>query len=237
MAGLWRSEVLRDRPSDDVQALIDQARLRKEHASAAYRVTLGELEVGELRSTVSGGQREEQLLYRIHGTLEQPARVRLSGFVLAGWDRRPERFVLEARTGGQRHRLEGGLRREPGGGVLFEARYLPPAGGAERRFDLVLPDAPILAPGPLPLPELGPGLAGLPAAGTVADPMTGEPVDWRIETSARPGFEAAGRPRDAVRHALLYGAWQASLWTESTGFPLRVELPLGFAVTLKEEKR
>ena len=236
MAGLWRAEVLREGPSQDVQALIDQARLRKEHASARYAVTLGELEVGELSSTVSGGQREEQLLYRLSGRLDQPARVRLNGFVLAGWDRRPERFVLEARTGGERHRIEGGLRQDAGG-VLFQASYQPPAGGAERTFDLVLPQAPVLVPGPLPLPELAEGLAAAPRSGAVADPVTGEPVQWRVESEPVPEFVAAGRAREAVRHSLFYGDWQAVIWTEPNGFPLRVELPLGFALTLVEENR
>jgi hypothetical protein len=234
MGVVWRTEVARERPSDDVQALIDSARLRKEHATARYAVRLGTSPVGELSSTVSGGQREEQLLYRLSGRLTHPADVRLTGFVLAGWDRRPERFVLEADVGGSRHRIEGGLSRA-NGGVLFQARYLPPDGREGRSFDLVLPDAPLLAPGPLPLPEVG--VAGAPRSGTVADPVTGDPVDWRIETRELTSFAVAGRKRPAIHHALLYGAWTAGLWTEPSGFPLQVELPLGLTVVLEEEKR
>jgi hypothetical protein len=236
LAVVYRTEVLRERPSEDVQALIDQARLRKEHASAAYEVRLGELPVGELSSMVSGGQREEQLLYRIQGELTQPARVRLNGFVLAGWDRRPERFVLEAFTGGRRHRIEGGLR-HLADGVLFEAHYQPPEGGEQRSFDFVMPAAPLLAPGPLPIPELSGVGPGAIRSGTIADPMTGEPVNWRIDTEQVESFAVAGTPRRAIRHSLLYGAWTASLWTESSGFPLQVELPLGLRVVLREERR
>jgi len=233
---VYRTEVLREGPSEDVQALIDQARLRKEHASARYAVRLGELPVGELSSTVSGGQREEQLLYRLSGVLTQPAKVRLNGFVLAGWDRRPERFVLEASLAGQRHRVEGGLRRHADG-VLFEAHYQPPEGGEQRRLDFVLPTAPLLAPGPLPIPELAGIVPGGSRTGTIADPITGEPVEWRIETEVLADFVVEGVKRPAVRHSLLYGAWTASLWTEPSGFPLQVELPLGLTVVLQEESR
>ncbi len=236
LAAVYRTEVLRERPSEDVQALIDQARLRKEHASASYAVRLGELPVGELSSTVSGGQREEQLLYRLSGVLTQPAQVRLNGFVLAGWDRRPERFVLEASVAGQRHRVEGGLRRLADG-VLFEAHYQPPEDGEQRSFDFVLPAAPSLAPGPLPIPELAGVVPGASRTGTIADPVTGEPVDWRIETEELPDFVLEGVSRSAVRHSLVYGAWTASLWTEPSGFPLQVELPLGLTVVLQEESR
>lgn len=236
LAVVYRTEVLREKPSEDVQALIDQARLRKVHASAGYEVRLGELPVGELSSMVSGGQREEQLLYRLQGELTQPIQVRINGFVLADWDRRPERFVLEAFTGGQRHRVEGGLRHHADG-VLFEAHYEPPEGGEERSFDFVLPSAPLLAPGPLPVPELGDAVIGLPRTGTLADPITGEPVEWRIDTEEIEDFEVAGGSRAALRHSLLYGSWTASLWTEPSGFPLQVELPLALRVILKEESR
>jgi len=236
LAVVYRTEVLSERPSEDVQALIDQARLRKEHASAVYEVRLGELPVGEISSTVSGGQREEQLLYRLQGHLTQPVQVRVTGFVLAGWDRRPERFVLEAFTAGQRHRVAGGLRHHADG-VLFEAHYQPPEGGELRSFDFVLPSAPLLAPGPLPVPEMAGSVPGSVQTGTLADPISGEPVDWRIDTEELNDFVVAGASRAALRHSLLYGAWTASLWTEPSGFPLAVELPLGLRVVLQEESR
>jgi hypothetical protein len=258
MGQVLRSEVLQRRESADVRALVDSARLSQTHASATYAIRLGSATVGSLSSTVSGGQHDEQLAYVIEGQLSTPQDVRVKGVVLAGWDRRPERLMLEATIGGERHRLEGTLRDDPATeGTLFELRYVPPPGGAPREGNWVLPEAPVLAPGPLPIPEF-PGSPGEssadvplshgrgptagadvpPAEGVAADPMTGGPLSWRMTTSHLETLDVAGREREVRRHDVTLGAWQASAWTEPSGFPVRLELPAwSVVVELVDEKR
>jgi hypothetical protein len=238
MAQVVRQELLQDQSSEDVRALIDEAGLRKTHASATYRVLAGGSEVGRLTSTVSGGQREEQLVYIVEASLQRPMPLELKGFVLAGWDRRPERFVLETRLDGQPHRIEGGVLREEGqDAVVLEARYRPPTGNSDRSVSWILPEAPRLAPGPLPLPELPGGDLVALREGQVADPMTGAPTTWRIGSADEADFMLGSTPRPARRHELEFGVWTAVLWSEAGGFPLKVELPLGFSIELTEEER
>jgi hypothetical protein len=261
LGGLWlatmgavvRAEIFGRRESADMRALVDSARLARTHASAVHAIRFGSATVGHLRSTVSGGQHEEQLAYLLEGQLTLVQPVRLKGVVLAGWDRRPQRLVLEATLGADRHRLDGTLRPDPAsGGALFELRYVPPlpSGAATREFEWVLPEAPVLAPGPLPIPEFLTG-AGLgadgasgenPAApisreGSMLDPMTGAPTTWRLASSRIETLLIAGRPRDARRHDIKVGAWEGRAWTEATGFPLRLELPGGLVIELVEERR
>lgn len=240
MGELARREVLARREAADVRTLVDAAGLRESHASARYAIRLGTLDIGELSSTVSGVQRDDQLGYVLSGRVGQPFRIGLRGFVLADWERRPERFVLEVALAGESHRLEGGL--SPGGpeGVLLEARYVPPGDGRARVQSWMLPDAPRLAPGPLPLPELASaaGDRSRPArAGRMIDPRTGEPADWRIESEAGEQLVVAGTRRDVVRHRLRFADLEATAWVEPSGFPVRVELPLGIAVELVQEER
>ena len=178
-----------------------------------------------------------------------PQAIRLKGVVLAGWDRRPQRLVLEATLGAARHRVEGTLRPDPAtGGSLFEMRYTPPAssGLAPRDVDWVLPEAPLLAPGPLPIPEFaafaGGGASGDRSApiardGAIADPVTGAPLPWSMGSARLETLIIAGQPRDARRHDIKVGAWEGRAWTEANGFPLRLELPGNVSVELVEEKR
>jgi hypothetical protein len=95
----------------------------------------------------------------------------------------------------------------------------------------------VLAPGPLPLPELAGLATGGRAEGRVADPLTGLPTRWVIEAPEPTTFPLAGRERPAVRRALAYGDQRAAIVTEANGFPLAVELPLGIRVVLVEEQR
>ena len=237
LALVWRRELRAADGSDDVRALVEASRLSQQHASATHVIRIGSLEVGRLSSRVSGGQTEEQLAYVLRGRLRQPQVVELRGFVLADWDRRPQRFVLELFVAGRRHRIDGGIERAPGGGVTFSARSV--LDGGERRYEWVLPEAPVLVPGPLPLPELPLLSSQLPGwrAGTMVDPVTGEPQSWSIETTSAEDLIVAGRPRPCMRHVVHYGPHVVSLWTEAGGFPLRAELPLDIVIELVEESR
>lgn len=253
LAAVVRSEILQHRESADVRSLVDSARLARTHASALYAIRLGSATVGSLESTVSGGQHDEQLAYVIEGQLTVPQPIHLKGVVLAGWDRRPQRLVLEVTVGADRHRLDGTLQPDAAsGGSLFELRYTPPAtsGLDARAFNWVLPEAPLLAPGPLPIPEFsslarsnateagGESLsASVPREGALPDPMTGAPMAWSISSTRVETLVIAGRAREARRHDLKVGAWEGRAWTEASGFPLRLELPGGVIVELIEEKR
>lgn len=236
-----RSEVVRGRESADVRALVESARLTRVHASAMYLIRVGDATVGRLSSTVSGGQHEEQLTYVLDGELTIPQRVRLKGVVLAGWDRRPQRLVLEAATDARRHRLEGTLRPDSStAGSIFELRYVPPPGGAPLDGTWVLPEAPLLAPGPLPFPEFpGDELTasyGL-KRGAMPGPGSGPPMGWSVVTSHLESFTIAGRERQARRHDVRLDAWEGRAWTEASGFPLRLELPGSITIELTEEER
>ena len=235
------SEVVRGRESADVRALVESARLSRVHASATYLVRVGDAAVGRLSSTVSGGQNEEQLTYVIDGELTAPGRVVIKGGVLAGWDRRPERIVLEATMGGDRHRLEGILRPDSStSGSLFELRYVPPRGGTPFEGTWVLPEAPLLAPGPLPFPEFqGAEMSASfgTKQGAMADPTSGAPMGWTVATSHLETFTIAGRRRQARRHDVRLGAWEGRAWTEASGFPLKLELPGSITIELAAEKR
>lgn len=238
IAGLWRSEALEAAGSTDVRELVEAAGFSRRHASATHAIRIGSLEVGRLTSTVSGGEASEQVAYVLRGRLDQPYAVDLRGFVIADWNRRPERFAFEARLGGQAHRLDGGIVPGPGGTAALHA-HASPAGPEGRRWDLDLPEAPVLIPGPLPLPEL-PGLLGEgpgPRRGSIVDPLTGEPVAWTVETAGPETLAVAGGMRPALRHVVTYGPHVITLWTEPTGFPLKAELPLGIVVVLVEESR
>jgi len=234
MAQVLRSEVLERRESADVRALIESARLTRQHATARYVVRVGTSVIGTLASTVSGGRQEEQLQYVLDGELTLPTSVRVKGSVLASWDRRPERFVIEAMLGDQRHRLEGSLRSDSEERLL-EVRYLPPSGAPDDAPTWVLPDAPRLTPGPLPIPELSADALATSRSGVVPDPVTGDPTSWSIEPSAWEELSLAGSVRHVRRHDMRYGDYTLRAWTEATGFPVRFELPGGVVVELAEE--
>jgi hypothetical protein len=232
MAVLVQREVRAPTDSADVRELVASARLKKAHATARYEIRLLGAPAGTLGSVVSGGQKEEQLAYVVTGVLERPQRVDLRGFALAGWDRRLERFVLEATTGGDRFRIEGSRATvEPRVFTVRHGGAVDAAAGA-----WVLPEAPLLAPGPLPVPEL---FAAAPAgrAGTIVDPVTGQPAAWRLEEPREEVIDVAGRPRRAMRLTLAYGALAGTLWAEPTGFPLRLDVPPALSLVLVEETR
>ena len=234
MAQVLRSEVLERRESPDVRALIESARLTRQHATARYVIRIGSAVVGTLASTVSGGRQEEQLQYVLDGELTLPVPVRLKGSVLASWDRRPERIVLEAMLGDQRHRLEGALKSD-GEERLLSVRYLSPGGSPDDAPTWVLPDAPRLTPGPLPIPELSADALAASRSGVVPDPVTGDPTSWSIEASTREDLVLAGSVRHVRRHDMRYGAYTVRAWTEATGFPVRFELPGGIVIELAQE--
>ena len=241
---ILRGEVLQRRESEDVRALVDSARLTREHASASYVIRLGTSTVGSLTSTVSGGQHEEQLAYVVEGRLSMPEDIRLKGVVLAGWDRRPERVVLEAVTGTTRHRLEGVLRHDAGtDGTLFEVR-LSTGGGVPQEMNWVLPEAPVLAPGPLPIPEFSADATAVPAApneapaeGARPSPFGGASLRYVVTGAHLETLIVAGRPRRVRRRDIQLGAYQATAWVEASGFPVRLELPGSIVVELVSEKR
>jgi len=238
MTRLALIEASDDRRSEDVRALVEDARLEEAHASARYEIRLGNLPVGELVSTVSGGQRDDQLAYVLQGRITRPQPVTLQGFVLADWQRRPARFVLEATMDGVRQRVEGGLQPRGDGGVLFEARHVPPDGTAGRSASWVLPEAPVLAPGPLPVPDVNALVPdGASRDGWTESPLTGAPEHWTLDAGVPATFVLAGRERPALRHVLTWGDQRVELVAEPTGFPLRLDLPLGLSVVLVDEKR
>ena len=238
MANVVRVEVLRDETSDDVRALVEAARLRKEHASATYAVRLGRAEIGTLESTVTGGQGSDQLLYHVTAHVSKPFELSLKGFVFATWDRRLERLLVEATWAGERHRLDAEvLPGESMGKAVLRGRHAPPAPGAPRHFEWVIGEPPVLAPGPLPLPRMDRERGGISSRGQVVDPLSGSPVEWRLESSEPRRLEAGGRVHDAVSHVLSASGQDVSLWVDRTGLPLRVELPLGIEIVLEDEVR
>lgn len=237
MAHLAHREIRPRESSADVLAVVEAAGLKRAWARARYAVRLSGADVGELSSTVTGGQADEQLSYIVEGRLERPMALSLRGFVVAGWDRRVERMVLEASLGAARHRLECRTVREGEDAGLFRVSYLPPGALPEAAREWVLAEAPVLAPGPLPLPEVDGGAFEGSRSGQVVDPVTGEPRDWRVARTDVSRREVAGRVREARRHDLFFGDLEARLWTEPSGFPLELELPGALSLVLVEEVR
>jgi hypothetical protein len=236
MARLVRSEGLGGGESEDVRALLASARRDRVHASARYEVRLGGRTVGWLESSVSGGQHDEQLAYSMSGRLDSPVEVVVRGVVIAGWDRTLQRLLLDVTLPGGRTGLVATTERGSGG-VFVVSRRTPGSADAPVPL-LVLPEAPVLAPGPLPLPELG-GLARGDGSrqGVADDPLTGVETAWRVATAGEERVVIAGRARAARRLDVAYGTASATLLTEPDGFPLRLELPLGIEVVLVEESR
>src|SRR5205085_6775609 len=131
------------------------------------------------------------LAYSLSGRLESPVEVVLRGVVLADWDRRLQRLVPDITLPGSRTGLVATTDRGSGG-VFVVSRRTPGRDEAPVPL-LVLPEAPVLAPGPLPLPELG-GLASADGArqGVADDPLTGAATTWRVATAGNERVVIAG---------------------------------------------
>lgn len=233
MAQVLRSEVLSRRESPDVRSVVAAARLTREHASASYVLRAGAAVVGTLNSTVSGSRDEEQLAYVVEGELHAPLQARLKGVVVAGWDRKPVRLALDLDLGGVRHRVDGGL----AGDGAFRLRYLPQGTPPDQAVTWEIDPAPVLAAGPLPIPEMSADALSRAQAGEVANPASGAPMSWTLAAPVEETLFVGGRSRRVRRHDLVVSGMAATAWTEETGFPVKIELPGGLTLELVDEGR
>ncbi len=229
MARLVHSEVLTHRESADVRDLVASARLTRQHASSRHVIRAGEAVIGRLASVVSGSRDEEQLAYIVDGELHGPLSVRLKAVVIASWDRRVERFVMDADVGGARHRFDGQRHAEDGS---FEVRHRAP--GVATPATWLLGDAPVLAAGPLPIPAFAREALDEPRHGEAPDPLGGA-MTWDLRPASWETMDFGGRERRVRRQTLNVGAATVVLLTEDSGFPLRIELPGGLVMELAED--
>jgi hypothetical protein len=234
MGQILRSEVLTRRDSADVRALVDSARLTRQHAAARYVVRAGETILGTFSSAVSGSRDEEQLAYVVEGELHAPVRARLKGIVVATWDRRPERLVMDLDLAGLRHRVDGAL---ADGGSVLRIRYLAPGADPADALSWDIVDPPLLGPGPLPLPALQQPGEATPRSGRVEAPGTGETLQWALETPSVETITITGIRRRAHRHELSVRGVRLAAWLDDSGLPLRADLPGGITAELAEDSR
>lgn len=230
MVQVLRSEVLTRRDSEDIRALVDSARLTRQHAAARWVVRASDSILGTFTSAVSGSRDEQQLAYVIEGELLAPLNARLKGILLATWDRRPERFVLDLDLSGVRHRVDGTL---TDAGTL-RVRYLAPGASPEEALTWDIVDPPSLGPGPLPLPVFGKG--GGARSGSLQDPGAGGEFTWKLADSRMVTVAVAGSLRQGRLHELQVRGMTLAVILDETGLPLRLELPGGIVAELSEDQ-
>ena len=232
MAQVLRSEVLRTRDSRDIRALVDSARLTREHASARYVIRGGEAILGTFSSAVSGSRDEEQLAYVVEGELHAPLQARLKAVLVATWDRKPERLVADLDLGGARHRVDGALAEDGRG---FRLRYLAPGTAPEDAVTWELDEVPQLGPGPLPLPAFSTSSLSQSRSG-VSESPSGD-LAWTLLEARQESLPIGGRMRRATRHELRVRDVDVIAWIDETGLPLRLQLPGGLVAELAEDQR
>ncbi|MEM7246193.1 MAG: hypothetical protein AAF533_12670 [Acidobacteriota bacterium] len=230
MGFLVRTELLFGSTSKDVRALVDEAGIKKHAATATYGFHFGELRVGELETAVSGGQREDQLLYLLDGRVTTPLPGRLKGTATASWDRRPRGAILDIEIAGARHRIDAKVGEADDGVRLLHVTHASPTG--ENVHQWPLPADLQLVEGPLPLPRAA--AVSFPESGEAQDPVTGAPTEWTRRETSVPDFEIADRQFSATRHELDLGEHRLEAWIAEGGLLLKASLPFGLSLTLED---